>query len=85
MLDIPSIESTGVSVVPDAKSTCYPNNIFPIALAVTPLPSLPPPSPRKKKEKLHPFQKFSPKVVYLLSLSISVPVAPYCSLQVSPK
>ena len=80
MLDIPSIESTGVPVVPDAKSTWYPNNIFPIALTVTP----PHPPPEKKKEKLHPFQKFSPKVVYLLSLSISVPVAPYCSLQVSP-
>ena len=80
MLDIPSIESTGVSVVPDAKSTWYPNNIFSIALTVTPLPPPPPP----KKEKLHPFQKFSPKVVYLLNVSISVPVAPYCSLQVSP-
>ena len=53
MLDIPSIESLGVSVVPDAKSTWYPNNIFPIALAVIPLPS--PPLPPKKKGKTSPF------------------------------
>ena len=53
MLDIPSIESTGVSVVPDAKSTWYPNNIFSIALTVTPLP--PPPPPPKKKGKTSPF------------------------------
>ena len=63
MLDIPSLESTRVSVVPDAKSTWYPNNIFPITLTVTPPP--PPPPSEKKKEKLHPLQKFSPKVVFV--------------------
>ena len=46
MLDIPSIESTGVSVLPDAKCPWHPNNIFPIALTVTPLP--PTPTPKKK-------------------------------------
>ena len=53
MLDIPSIESTGVSVVPDAKSPWHPNNIFPIALTVTPLP----PTPPQKKEKLEKKEK----------------------------
>ena len=54
MLDIPSIESTGASVVPDAKSTWYPYNIFPITLTVTPPPP-PAPRPPKKKGKTSPF------------------------------
>ena len=48
MLDIPSIESTGVSVLPDAKCPWHPNNIFPIALKVTPLPPTPPPKKKRK-------------------------------------